>query len=142
MHADSSSARLYRAIEATAQVALKDGHEIESTEKVALDRIPASLRPQWQARAKEGLLTLGLQDAYALLTALSNPVGQRFRAANLDGTKSPLMARNRSILAHGFDRISDNVFDKLWSAALALADIKESDLPSFATLGDRPKGEH
>lgn len=138
---DDAVARLYRAIEAVAQVALRERHGIESTEKVAVDRVPDSLRTEWASRAKDGVLALGLQDAYALLAALSDPLGQRFRDASLDGTKSPLTARNRSILAHGFARVSGSVFDELWDAALALADITESELPSFATLGDRPMGE-
>lgn len=138
---DDAVARLYRAIEAVAQVALRERHGIESTEKVAVDRVPDSLRTEWASRAKDGCLALGLQDAYALLAALGDPLGQRFRDAGLGGTESPLTARNRSILAHGFDRVSGNVFDKLWGSALELAGITESELPSFATLGDRPMGE-
>lgn len=51
-------------------------------------------------------------------------------------SKSPPAARNQSILAHGFDRVSKEIVDKLWSAALALADVKEADLPSFPRLSD------
>jgi hypothetical protein len=41
-----------------------------------------------------------------------------------------------SILAHGFDRVSEKVFDSLWTAALSLADVDEASLPCFPTLGD------
>jgi hypothetical protein len=58
-----------------------------------------------------------------------------FRSAALNGKESPLASRNRSILAHGFDRVSEKVFDKLWAAALSLADVEEGSLPSFMALG-------
>jgi CRISPR-associated protein (TIGR02710 family) len=134
---DDAVARLYRAIEAVAQVALKESHGIASTEKVPLDRVPEPLRTEWASRAKDGILALGLQDAYALLTSLNDALGEKFRSAALNGTKSPLGARNRSILAHGFDPVSPDVFDKLWTTALSLADVEEATLPSFPTLGDK-----
>jgi CRISPR-associated protein (TIGR02710 family) len=137
---DDAVARLYRAIEAMAQVALKDRHGIEGTEKVSLDRVPESLRTQWASRLKDGVVALGLQDAYALLRSLNDPLGQKFNKTDLDGPESPLTARNRSILAHGFDQVSARVFDKLWTAALFLADIMEMDLPSFPSVGEPPKG--
>jgi CRISPR-associated protein (TIGR02710 family) len=137
---DDAVARLYRAIEAVAQIALKDRHGFESTEKVPLASVPETLRLEWAARAKGNVVALGLQDAYMLLASLNDPLGEKFRSAALNGTKSPLVARNRSILAHGFDRVSANVFDKLWTTALSLADVEEATLPSFPTLGD--KAEH
>lgn len=131
---DDAVARLYRAIEAIAQVALKGRHNIESTEKVPLEQVPESLRSLWMAKSNDGVVALGLQDAYALLTALRDPVGEKFLDMGLRGATSPLVARNRSILAHGFERVSDPVFDKLWSSALALADIDEANLPFFPAL--------
>ncbi|MCG3173134.1 MAG: hypothetical protein GMKNLPBB_01312 [Myxococcota bacterium] len=138
---DDAVARLYRVIEAVAQVALKEQYNFESTGKIPLDRVPEPLRGLWASRANEGAAALGLQDTYALLGALGDPLGQEFKKKGLDGEKSPLMARNRSILAHGFDRVSGKVFDTLWTAALALADVKEADLPSFPVLGNQLKSE-
>ena len=132
--ADDAVARLYRAIEAIAQVALKERHGVESTEKVPLDRVPDALREAWASRANEGIVALGLQDAYQLLAGLNDPVGAKFQSAGLSGKTSPLVARNRSILAHGFERVSDAVFDKLWTSAPSLADVDATSLPSFPTL--------
>lgn len=132
---DDAVARLYRAIEAVAQVALKERYDVESTEKISLDRIPAPLRSDWASRANEGVVALGLQDAYALLERLNDPLGEKFRSAALNGTRSPLVARNRSILAHGFVRVADSVFGKLWTDALSLAGVSEADLPIFPLLG-------
>ncbi|MEZ4363820.1 MAG: TIGR02710 family CRISPR-associated CARF protein [Kofleriaceae bacterium] len=131
---DDAVARLYRALEAIAQVALKERHGVEGTEKVPLEKVPEALRTTWAARANEGVIALGLQDAYTLLLALGDPVGEAFQSAELSGQKSPLVARNRSILAHGFERVTDAVFDKLWTSALSLADVDMSSLPSFPAL--------
>ncbi|MCC6526640.1 MAG: TIGR02710 family CRISPR-associated protein [Polyangiaceae bacterium] len=134
---DDAVARLYRAIEAIAQVALKDGHGVESTEKVPLERVPEPLRTTWTTRANEGVLALGLQDAYALLAGLNDSSGAEFQSTGLSGTRSPLVARNRSILAHGFERVPHAVFDKLWTSALSLAGVDATTLPSFPTLAHR-----
>lgn len=84
----------------------------------------------------EGTVLLGLQDAYALLNASGDDLGTRFNQLNLDDRqRSPLTARNQSILAHGFQRVSDAVFGKLWCAALGLASVEERDLLSFPKLG-------
>jgi CRISPR-associated protein (TIGR02710 family) len=133
---DDAVARLYRALEAIAQVSLKEGHGVESTEKVPLERVPEALRATWAARANEGVVALGLQDDYALLAALGHPLGQRFHDAGLSGTRSPLVARNRSILAHGFERVTEAVFDKLWPTALSLANVHVESLPSFPELAE------
>lgn len=133
---DDAVARLYRAIEAIAQVALKEGYGIESTERVPLEQIPEPLRSTWTTRANDGVVKLGLQDAYELLAGLNDSIGAKFQSAELNGTKSPLVARNRSILAHGFACVSGAVFDKLWTSALSLADVDVAKLPSFPTLAD------
>lgn len=133
---DDAVARLYRAIEAIAQVALKDRHSLESSEKIPLERVPDPLRSSWATRATEGVVALGLQDAYVLLEALNDSVGTMFKNAELSGMKSPLVARNRSILAHGFERVSDAVFEKLWTCAISLAGVGPASMPSFPTLAD------
>jgi CRISPR-associated protein (TIGR02710 family) len=136
---DDAVARLYRAIEAMAQVALEERHGIESTERIPLHRIPEELRAKWISRANEGVVALGLQDAYALLASLNDPLAAKFRDLGLHDTKSPLVTRNRSILAHGFERVSEASCDKLWEAALSLASLEEESLPAFPTLG---RAEH
>jgi CRISPR-associated protein (TIGR02710 family) len=138
---DDAVARLYRAIEAIAQVRLRQDHGFESTANVPLDRVPPPLQSSWQPKAKDGVLKLGLQDAYSLLAALGNRTGQTFRDNDLHNEEqSPLGARNRSILAHGFEQVSEAVFNKLWTAALALAGVEEASLPSFPQLTEN--GDH
>jgi len=138
---DDAVARLYRAIEAVAQVALRDCHGFESTAKVPLGRVPEPVRSEWSFRSEDGVVALGLQDAYLLLASLNDPLGDMFKEAELNGAKSPLTARNRSILAHGIDRVAEPVFDQLWKAALELAQVSQNELPSFPRLADWQPGE-
>jgi CRISPR-associated protein (TIGR02710 family) len=129
---DDAVARLYRAIESLAQVALAERYQINNTKQVLLERVPEPLHAQWISRAEQGMVFLALQDAYALLNALGDELGAKFKQLELhDRQKSPLAARNQSILAHGFERVSDKVFEQLWKAALQLAAIQEADLPTF-----------
>jgi CRISPR-associated protein (TIGR02710 family) len=132
---DDAVARLYRAIEALAQVRLADRYQIGNTKQVPIERVPEPLRGQWAARAEQGMVFLGLQDAYALLESMRDDLGATFRQLQLhDPQRSPLTARNQSILAHGFERVSESVFQKLWSAALQLASVQESDILSFPRI--------
>ena len=133
---DDAVARLYRALEAIAQVALKESHGCESTEKVPLDKIPESLRATLARRANGGVVALGVRDAYRLLAELGDEVGQKFQSYGLGGTESPLVARNCSILAHGFELVSANTFDTLWSPTLSLSGVDAASLPSFPVLAE------
>lgn len=131
---EDAVARLYRAIEAFAQARLAEAHQIPDTARVPLDRIPEPLKSKWAPKAREGYLTVSLQDAYVLLGALQDPVARRFVELELDGERSPLVARNQSILAHGFTPTNQKVFEELWERALKLMGIAENDLPSMPRL--------
>lgn len=131
---DDATARLYRAIEAIAQLRLQNAHQID-TSAVPRESIPERLRTRLALRADDGALKLGLQDAYALLEALDDDLGRRFRELALsDPEKSPLSARNQSILAHGFMPVGAKVANRLRKAALELLNARESDLPDFPKL--------
>lgn len=131
---DDAVARLYRAIEALAQWQLQTGHHIDAG-KVPLDSLPDTLRNAWRSRADGGNpIKLGLRDDYQLLLALNDPLGGRFSNLGLDSRESPLVARNASILAHGWQPVSDKAFDALFQNALKLADVTESQLVQWPTL--------
>ena len=134
---DDAVARLYRAIESLAQIALADRHQIPNTGKIPLDRLPESLRVQWEPRVENGTVLLGLQDAYVLLDILGDHLGRTFKDLQLhDRERSPLTARNQSILAHGFQPVGAKVLDRLWPVVMKLGDgvFVEGDLPMFPRL--------
>lgn len=139
---DDGVARLYRAVEALAQLALSERHGIQGTDDVPLESVPEPLRHEWASRADGEKLRLGLQDSFELLDALGDEVGQKFKRAGLHDLKqSPLTARNQSILAHGFQPVSTNVFGKLWKAAMDLGGFTEQDLTTFPRLA-KPENCH
>ncbi len=56
------------------------------------------------------------------MDATDDPLGKKFKQLGLDRRQgSTLVARNQSILAHGFSPVGRAVFDALWKAALELA---------------------
>jgi CRISPR-associated protein (TIGR02710 family) len=135
---DDAVARLYRACEAAAQFRLNDlGLADHPNGKVPLDRVPEPLRTQWSGRAQEGIVSLGLQDNYALLAALGDPLGQRFIDLRLNQREqSPLNDRNNSILAHGQSPLSNKSYTKLFQVLLQLLEMTPDDLPRFPELKD------
>lgn len=117
---DDAVARVYRTFEALAQVQLCDNHGFPDTEHVAVDRLPVSLRDEWASSIRDGSVRIGLQEAYRLLQELGDGLGARFVALGLADKRSPLAARNRSILAHGFRPVTKLEFESLNEKLLQL----------------------
>ena len=134
-HVDSV-ARLYRAIEAAAQLRLWKQFGID-TGKVAPEDVPGPMRDRLEARAEDGKIKLALQDAYELLLHKQDPLGERFVHLGWRGSKSPLSERNESIAGHGFKTVSSGASDQLWEGALSLAGIADKDVFRFPMLGER-----
>lgn len=108
---DDAVARLYRCTEAAAQYQLASKYKIQSG-AAKLNELPDSLQQKWQIRADaNGEIKLALQDDYELLGMLGDDLGKRFTELGLDGEKSPLSGRNKSILAHGFEPIQEQAYN-------------------------------
>jgi len=127
---DDATARLYRAIEATAQLRLAE-RGIPDTGHVPLEKIPESIRSEFAFRARSGQVKLGLQEAWHVLKHLDEQAAAPFFDANLaDPVKSPLVVRNQSILAHGFGPATKQNTEHLLDAALATLGATEAELPA------------
>lgn len=136
---DDAVARLYRAVEALAQEALRR-HGVD-TARVSIADLPEALRNERCGRAgPDGTCVIGLQDAYRLLHELGDPLGSQFLASGLGGATSPLSARNQSILAHGFQPVGEAVYRRLLEATLALSGLSAAQLPAFPFLELLPAG--
>ncbi len=129
-------ARLYRAIEAAAQLRLWEGFGIR-TGKLPLGDVPVAMRSRLATRAEDGMLKLGLQDAYDLLRLKDDPLGTRFDALGWNNSGSSLSKRNDSIAGHGFTAVSSGESDKLWKGALSLVEMADEDVFRFPKLGAR-----
>ena len=96
-------------------------------------KIPEPLHTEWVSRLKNGKVKLGLQDDYRLLIEFNDELGQRFHELALDNKeKSPLIIRNDSILAHGFQPVTKKGWDKLWESSLNLCNLNENELPKYS----------
>lgn len=126
-------ARLYRAIEALAQSRLRQQYGLD-TAALPLPSLPSPLREEWAGDAREGVLQIGLQKGYHLLRVLGDPLGHRFQQDDLDNPRSPLKARNDSVLAHGFQPVSEKTWQALWKATLHLTEVQEKMLVRFPRL--------
>lgn len=128
---DDATARLYRALEATAQLHLAE-RDVPDTGAVPLDRVPEPLRGEFALHGEGGNVKLGLQDAWRLLQSLDPTAAGPFVAANLaDRERSPLAARNQSILAHGFAPVSETPTRALFDAALQVVGATAAELPTL-----------
>lgn len=131
---DDAVARLYRAIEALAQAKLHT-HGFPDTSNIPMTKLPESLRAKWSDRADEGFLKIGLQDDYLLLNELKDEAGIQFAALELnDPQRSLLVARNSSILAHGYTPVGKEVAERLFDSALKLSGLEKLKLTPFPTL--------
>ncbi len=120
---DDAVARLYRCAEAIAQYQLKTKYRIDSS-KADLQHLPEELREKFKAKADAGgNVRLGLQDDYEILCSMKDLLGMKFKELKMDQDASPLSARNKSILAHGFQPISQKDYESLLRAVKQLVDI-------------------
>ncbi|HXG59800.1 MAG TPA: TIGR02710 family CRISPR-associated CARF protein [Planctomycetota bacterium] len=121
---DEAVAVCYRAIEATAQIRLEEKYGLKTSE-VPLEALPESMR----AGRTGASVKLALQDAYQFLAAQGDELGRRFQELGLhDPKKSVLVARNQSILAHGFQPVGEETYLKLSESLRRLAGLEEGDL--------------
>ena len=129
-------ARLYRAVEATAQLRLWDEYEI-LTGKVAIENLPESIRRRLEKQSKDGTVKLALQDSYEFLIQKQDKLGKCFESLGWNNENSPLSRRNDSISGHGFTPVSSETSDELWKGTLELAGLSEDQVFCFPRLGRR-----
>jgi CRISPR-associated protein (TIGR02710 family) len=131
---DDAVARLYRATEAFGQLRLA-GHGFTDSSKVPLSKLPpiftknSHLKPDTEGRIK-----LGLQEGFRLLLTLNDEAGERFHNLDLEGQESPLVARNSSLLAHGFEPVTKKAFEALKERIWKLTVLDANISPLFPSL--------
>lgn len=129
---DDAVARLYRAIEMQAQIALVE-RGIQ-TNDVSPEAIPPTIRDELLAahKGRDGRIRLPLQAAYRMLDAFGDPVGKAFmKDCRINGL---LNARNSSILAHGFQPVKQDTYSKLLAITLSTARIDVNELPKLPKI--------
>lgn len=133
---DDAMARLYRALEALAQYRLASKHGIK-TSNVVLNKLPDFLKEGYKRKYfdnREGKMKLPLYASYQLLKELNDELGQNFFKLYDSKIKPILNLRNSSLLAHGFNAVKKETYQKMYSVIMDFTGIKQEDLPEFPVL--------
>lgn len=133
---DDAVARLYRAIEAIAQNQLKSVHKINSS-NIKKDQIPYNIRDEYIKKNggnDDSKIKLGLYASYHFLEKLKDPLGKSFIESYVKEIEPLLIIRNSSILAHGYESIKRETYEKLLNVTLSFSKIERRDLPQFPIL--------
>lgn len=137
---DDAVARLYRLCEYIAQFELNryglylpEYFKKESVLAINYNALNPSLRDKYQKYAQNGKLIMGLKASYELLNDLGDEVGDMF-LKNTILSRKLLGLRNKSILAHGFNPISENVFKDMY---YEIGDLLKQMVPDFEEIQDR-----
>jgi CRISPR-associated protein (TIGR02710 family) len=132
---DDAIVRLYRALELGGQVAVQRALGC-ATDKVPVDRLPVSLREEYQRRyghRDPNFVQIPLDATYRLLEALDQPEGKQF-ASRAEQFKKVQSARNGSWLAHGLAPCREETYGSLRLLTREILGIEEG--PVFPKLDE------
>ncbi len=134
---DDAVSRLYSVVEKSAKIRLKLAYGIDNS-KVPVDVIPKGRDDLLEGvvRNSDGSFKFPLYRSFALLAALDDPLGKLYLEEERE-LKKVLDIRNNSLLAHGFNPVTEATYTKLLSIALRFCDIERDALPDFPCFKDQ-----
>lgn len=134
---DDAISRLYSVVEKSAKIQLKLMHGIDNS------KVPLSVLSEGRDDLQEGLVRnadgsckLPLYRSFALLAALCDPLGELYLQEEVE-LKKVLDIRNNSLLAHGFNPVTQATYDKLLVIALRFCKVERNDLPDFPWFAEQ-----
>jgi hypothetical protein len=119
-----------------AQAALKERYGIETSD-VKVKEIPESIRQEYVTKygdAKDLKIRIPLHAAFRLLKECGDELAEDFFRLYDKEIKTLLETRNKSILAHGFNPVNEEIFKRLLESILKFSKTNEEDLPKFPVL--------
>ena len=140
---DDAIARLYRLCEYIAQFYIsqrnlyrKKGSEVDTSD-LDVSNLPANLQDKYRKYrdSKDGKVKLSLYASYDLLFDLDELPGKYF-FKDEKKTKKLLGLRNNSILAHGFNPVSEKIYEEMF---IFMEDFVKKVVGNFAYIRDRIK---
>ncbi|MBW2341771.1 MAG: TIGR02710 family CRISPR-associated protein [Deltaproteobacteria bacterium] len=140
---DDAIARLYRLCEYIAQFHISQKNlyrekdsEVDTSD-LDLSNLPANLQEKYRRyrNPKDGKVKLSLHASYDLLFDLDELPGKYF-FEDENKTKKFLGLRNNSILAHGFNPVSEKVYKEMF---IFMEDFVKKVAGNFAYIRDRIK---
>lgn len=132
-HFDDAVARLYSAIEKCAKIALMADCGINNS-AVDLSLVPEAARAELrECTDAEGVIRIGLQRSFRLLQALGHPLGGAYDK-QAEKLEKSLEVRNLSLLAHGYNPVSAELYQTFFAMVLTFVGVEENELPEFLKL--------
>ncbi len=131
---DDAVARLYRAIEAYAQLRLA-GRGINPSD-IQESQLPPEIRSEFSDKYRndgDNRIKLPLYGAYRLLKSLGDTAGISF-FDNWPQMKLLLDNRNKSILAHGLEPVKRERYEEMFKLICRISGVNEQSLPRFPDL--------
>lgn len=130
---DDAVARLYSVLEKAAKIALLCDCGLDSS-ALAPERIPPQfLEATPLLPGRDGTLYVPLFKAFQLLACLNHPLGLRFMEQQ-EALDTLLRARNFSLLAHGFEPVTEETCARLQRLVFTFLNIREQDIVRFPAL--------
>jgi CRISPR-associated protein (TIGR02710 family) len=129
---EDAVARLYSAIEKMAKVRLKVAYQLDNSD-LDIERLPRAMRDDYLPEEPGEKIQLPLHRSYALLAGLGDPLGESYLDTQ-DELRKALNVRNMSLLAHGFEPVTEKTYRNLLEIALTFMGLKAEDLPRFPRM--------
>lgn len=143
---DDALARLYRLIEYIAQfkiaqkgLYLQDKNGNFDTDNLAIDKLTTNLKDKYlkYKDQKDNKVKLGLYQDYDLLFDLGDELGKSFMREYHEGNLKKLLSlRNNSVLAHGFNPVSEEIYKEILAK---VEEIVRSAFPEITGLVEKAK---
>lgn len=131
---DDAMSRLYRAIEAYAQIWLASRGI--NTSDVQADQLPQEIRQEFAGKYRDGIdnrIKLPLYGAYRVLQLLKDPAGSIF-FEHWPQMKLLLDSRNKSILVHGLESVKRERFEEMFKLVCKISGVAEESIPRFPEI--------
>ncbi len=128
---EDAVARLYSCVERAARFRLLARTPAIDNEKVPPALVPEVLREEFTRRFGDGakpVLKMPLDASFQLLAALEDPLGAAFAARQAEA-RMLLALRNRSILGHGMEPVTEEGYRRFRAFVVSLLAVGEEELP-------------
>ncbi|MEW6375039.1 MAG: hypothetical protein AB1502_04520, partial [Thermodesulfobacteriota bacterium] len=100
-------------------------------------KIPERLKEEFILKYqdnKDQRIKVPLYASYQLLYGLGSPLAGEFFKYYEKEIRPLLDIRNQSILAHGFNAVDEDSFQKMLQSVMKFSGVKEEDIPEFPIL--------
>lgn len=138
---DDAIVRIYRAIEKSAQMELKEKCNLDASD-IKIELLPQSIKEEIKQKyfnERKNKIQTPLYGSFHILKAIEKEkgekgLGHRFFEKERELNNSIIENRNLSIIVHGEKPLDKGKFERAWNSVLEFLEIQEEQLPKFPEL--------